>query len=1303
MPALASALELEPKLDDSVPELPEIVEPVEFDVNEEVVVDRAERPFPSVTRGDWTRNALRKDGDTYQPIQTYGKVRLQFTDPDGEEIPGAQFRLVATSAAGGDDVVLATRAANEHGYAAVRLDDIEVSRFSDLRVEVDKLKARDDEDGNKLVFDIGDLQASSYNVLGLAHRLNPTDIIKRVPDPSGAVAVDEPDSDDITNSPESFGLNEVNVDGTCCLRPNTSLPTRQYFFRQIVRATRPDKQSKLSTKTDIMARSTMGGAVPFLGENPATYAVRGAQPMLGFVNTYRIGWYPVGRSLGELLYSVALAPCEEVNLAFIDWTRTERDVRRDFSQSSERIAHELNHDRAIEETVDSVLTEEQSGSSASGGGGLSVDLGIVSFGGGGGGTTSSTSGRRELQADTVQEVSDRIVQRSSAVRSRRSTVVTTSSQRESERIQTRSVRNHNRNHAMTVQYFQVISSYEVKTEMVEEKPVLLVPYAIDNDIFDTIPSFAKFRANPSRPITRFLDRHRRVLQRVVPRRYRDNFDALRRLLHCPDIYDVEEEYATASRWRIDLAQNYRPGVTISIEAEGGELYPLRPLGRPSSGYSEFVSDSVRLDRITGLRVSFDAPEAARVSLGGFPNVFESIMEDLYEDIQSFRLSSASIIARTDISRFMPQRKNINIEVDFGEAVTLNRSNPSISANVTAPDIDFSDVLTKEKKDYCELKELIAFIQENPLFYLRLIWLKEDPERRALRFDRLQFNGMPLIDSIINRPVGITGNYVAFPLLEGRRLIETDTTEHFVTKRLVSLPTRGVFADVFLSCCNATEKRDVERMIDEDQKCECGAPEIAPITAGTRASRSDTTPADFPSSLINLQTPPALPAPSGLTSALGVLGTPDIFRDLSRGAELLQFINNATKEAFTSTRQHRAAMNAIAGEIVKMAVGGVPTGGAGAATAAQSGTTGITATESGSGVGAAAKVIQGAATAAEQAAAQNVRSTKPTRVSDLLQTVSKARTNKQITPEQENQISNALLGGASSAMDALGSLIGSGGLLPATAGSTKADALAAIGTFAARTEPGAWQLDRGAVATRLEEIVNDPNVVDQDGLNLCGPASFVRLWAGRDPLAFVTFAADLYDNGMADIGIYHVEPDSDSLISKDYAAVAAVAGADFIPGADWMVLGSIRDAENAFFDFEGVPGEDVAAASTPGDIAEWMVASGLYSGVSNEGNFFFTKGLDHALGLNPSANRDVVMLINAHMIDEMNVVTGEKKSSEFILNAFPNHFIVLASSVEEIEGDKVRLSYWTWGQPIATGEVDKATFEANYYGAVIGNR
>lgn len=77
--------------------------------------------------------------------------------------------------------------------------------------------------------------------------------------------------------------------------------------------------------------------------------------------------------------------------------------------------------------------------------------------------------------------------------------------------------------------------------------------------------------------------------------------------------------------------------------------------------------------------------------------------------------------------------------------------------------------------------------------------------------------------------------------------------------------------------------------------------------------------------------------------------------------------------------------------------------------------------------------------------------------------------------------------------------------------------------------------------------------------------------------------------------------------------------------------------------DGKPDENVSAATTPGEVAEWLEATYLYATVKDEGNFFFKKGLNHALGLKPGPSRDVVLLINAHILDQLNAVQGKRKS------------------------------------------------------------
>jgi len=274
---------------------------------------------------------------------------------------------------------------------------------------------------------------------------------------------------------------------------------------------------------------------------------------------------------------------------------------------------------------------------------------------------------------------------------------------------------------------------------------------------------------------------------------------------------------------------------------------------------------------------------------------------------------------------------------------------------------------------------------------------------------------------------------------------------------------------------------------------------------------------------------------------------------------------------------------------------------------------------------------------------------------------------------------------------------------------KKAALKKIAKFREQVSRSAWRLDRDAVFARLATLVGNPSLVDQNGLNLCGPAAFLRVWLENDPCAVVDFACKLYEDGKASIGKLSVEPDEDSLfdedydqIKRDYEDAHKEHGCVFTPQAEWMILGSIRDAFNTWTDFDGTPEEGYDAMTLPGEVAEWLEATGQYESVENEGNFFFTKGLEHAQGLKPGDSTDILLLINAHILSEMQVPTGNKKSDGFLSSAFPNHFVVLTKPIEITQDGKVKISVWSWGA-VYEGTISKETFEANYYGAVTGTK
>jgi Protein of unknown function (DUF4056) len=861
-----------------------------------------------------------KSANVLAPVETVGKVRLRLRAESGLPRGDVAFRILARTAASAELVVIATGIADLAGYASVNLSGVAQNRVAELIVEFESSAA-----GSTIApafqVSIGRAHFATHRDAGIPHDIvlpASAGVTVRTGAENLAARLDDPDAQDLANSPESFSFATANVDGTCCLKPTAELAARQFFFNQLVRLEAPD----LVAGSRVLARRDVRGPIPFGDGGPSTFLPHAGEPVLGKLNVYRHAWFPAARGLGELLYSLPLAPCEQVKLAVIDWSRDEESTRREELFSSERLQHETHRDRTVEEAVSAVLHEEQSGASATLGVGLSLSLGDFSLGGGGGGAASSSAGVRQLQESTVQQIADAVTQQSSVLRTQRATVVTTSAQRESERIQTRVVHNHNRNHAMTVQYFQVLSHYRVRTELVEEQPVVMVPYAIEADVYDEVPEFDALKKAPARPITRFLDRHKSVLGNLTPRKYAGAYDALSRLLHSGDAYQNDAPYATGSRWRVTMNQACRPGVTLEIETTDGQNVEIRPRVREGpTGTAEFLSDPIDLATIDRLRIGFDPTVALDHLPTGLSKLQGDSLAAALAQLATFTLSRCELHVRTDRSRFLDRPQQYRVPIQVAET-TLSAAHPSASFDLTPPAISFDRYVGQHYRDYCLVKELIAYVQSDPMRFLRAIWMAENRDRRAIRLDRFAYAGQPLLDQIENRPVGVFGNLVAFPLLEGHRFVPASPADIVFSERLVSVPTPGVFAEVFLSCCNATEVRDVTRTIDP-ASCGMTAPDIAPVAAGSRRDRADTTPSAFAAPVVGIQTPAALPDPSGLGAALAALTASNVFRDMSLGTNLLSFIGAATAGAQLSTREAQQQQAALASQLLAGSLG-VPT-------------------------------------------------------------------------------------------------------------------------------------------------------------------------------------------------------------------------------------------------------------------------------------------------------------------------------------------------------------------------------------------
>ncbi|MCC4595124.1 hypothetical protein NRY95_12830 [Xanthomonas campestris pv. phormiicola] len=271
---------------------------------------------------------------------------------------------------------------------------------------------------------------------------------------------------------------------------------------------------------------------------------------------------------------------------------------------------------------------------------------------------------------------------------------------------------------------------------------------------------------------------------------------------------------------------------------------------------------------------------------------------------------------------------------------------------------------------------------------------------------------------------------------------------------------------------------------------------------------------------------------------------------------------------------------------------------------------------------------------------------------------------------------------------------------------------AIATFRDGDGTGSWNgLDRTEVADRLLDLVNNPRLIRQGDLNLCGPAALLLMWASRDPLGFASFATTLYDNGSADLGDLSITP-KDTLLAQDYSSLSTRTF-----GADWMLLSAIRNTDQPFWQssWVGDPAQNFAALTRPEELASWLRATGIYAQVSDEGNWTSPAGIPHATGIEFREGRDVALLINTNLLHDARR-SAALIDERFLLNLFPNHYIVGLNniSVAVMDGpqnddgtlmfqkDDVLLSIWSWGESSFDLAVPQKSFVDNYYGAVIAD-
>jgi hypothetical protein len=1053
-----------------------------------------------------------------------------------------------------------------------------------------------------------------------------------------AAAIQNPDSVDLDLSPGSFGSSAAGRAGSQCggANPQQYATTDLRLFRTVINPDDlpdgrwPARPSELSEGGDSVLPE---GAVL-----PTARLVR-----------LRQQWWFVGTAMGDIAYSLPLAPGETVQLATLEWNRSDRIIRSDDITSFERLTHDLNRDRTLSESLSATLKENQSGFSLMGGTATSSSAGAslslqelvgfpldISAGASGlisaAGSVATSSGERTVEADAVQTLDDTVSQTSELYRSLSSTVVVQADQAEGSAVQSRAVTNNNRCHALTMQYYEVLRTFRVDTWADGTGRGVLIPYRLLTLDAETA---LRHRALIEPHLLQFGDT--------------GAYDALTRITVTPGIYaeepiapptvtpyaDGRSTHTVNAATPLDTGLLVQAGSTVNLLAAGTVKFG----GDSGPGYTA-DGDSGAAD------AGYPAPGLRRLSLvcrvgnawhqGGVSATFTA------DDEGTLRLQANDF-------------ELANNTGSWTVTVLITRP-PGTGGTPSAPWSAPTEAPFSRVRDSAAAAMLLRHLADNAVYYSRLVWLRMHPAARRAALERFLSLHPRLLAEIGETPIAAFGGWLVFA---ATRLIDDPATTTEPTVRLVTLPTRGLMVEAELGSCNACEKRDVTRR--SDWPLTQPAP-IATLQPGPLGSQPAVpTPTGQPNPVVAIQQAPAAPDPVGLAGALNLLGRSDVFRDMSglqQVSDLLDDLVNGTVSETNAAVRAASARSALRGA----------TSGGGADDARDAG--GWT---------------------------RSAPSTSdPGRQVDRLDAIQYALASGQVDDAQANDAAVGVLGGErlTSAEGFFGAPVGPPAG-PAGPGSTAATALSMVATFAAAGgNSAAWtNLSRDQVATRLEDLVNDPDDVQQRRLNLCGPAIFLRTWLRYDPAAVVRFTGQLYDSGRSAIGGWEVAPDDDACRGTDYGALVS-SNTGRIPGAaEWMIMCAIRDSENGIFDYEGTPSEDVSAITLPGEVAGWLRLTGLFGSIRNE-TAPFNRPLSHLFGLRPSTSRPIILLIDASPLPGANL--------PWINAQFPNHYIGLESPVT-VSGDDLVLDYWSWGSVGSPLTVSKNRFADSYYGAIILER
>ncbi|KTC82986.1 papain-like cysteine protease family protein [Legionella brunensis] len=552
----------------------------------------------------------------------------------------------------------------------------------------------------------------------------------------------------------------------------------------------------------------------------------------GHLLHFKSEWIADGYSLGDLLYSLPLAPGQKKQIVVFDWERRESASNVQSLEYEESLYNSLSRDRDIFEISKGVIEENISGKSsattASASAGIGGVVGGLLFGVSGGvghsGSTASQKSLRQTSASDLQKIRDRIMQSANAVRSQRSSVIQTVSQGERFEVSSETVANYNHCHAITIQYYEVLRHFKVRQRFAEARECLFVPLLMSQFELNKLLRWKETldAALLNRSLSKGFEAAGRIKNKWIDSNFPSGTFASEKILNAsgnfqikfiirrPDDKLVEvDDYSKPIYGGQNMIVGYQKKTIEDInEANWQSLIPFLGADTPRGFYDHHLKNARNKDQVfhqvlgekiatafvgaltfhvadeTGNEISsmdFDTTLTSRYRKEGTLNVSVNFMgpsQFSRDKLHYIKIRCGTTNVLPDFSSIIVTSGFIRYKTSHYEGFLCRFQSiyddlsPSDGATLYAgPTID--ELRDPRKDDIALVNNLIDHLNDNLEYYHKAIWLNMSPERRFLLLDGIILPGKGLGRSLAslveNELIGIVGNSLVFPVAQGLNL------------------------------------------------------------------------------------------------------------------------------------------------------------------------------------------------------------------------------------------------------------------------------------------------------------------------------------------------------------------------------------------------------------------------------------------------------------------------------------------------------------------------------------------------------